>query len=195
MASVQDVINAINDASNAISGRLDDVKGKLDAVNTGLGIIEGKLDSVDASVKQVGADVQQVQQLLLWGFEQLVTIGQYTNRALFQNDNQNDTMICILQRIAVNTCGIWNEAHSQTELQRSIDDDARKLALLYAATHGSAALTLEREEALQRQIEACCPPKAPELVCVESPCPAPAPFDEQPPVTEPPPAGPPPPPR
>ncbi len=190
MPSAQDVLDAINhvkDNTADIRSRLDDVKGKLDTVNTNLTTIEGKLDTINASVQAVDADVQKVQQLLLWGFQQLITLGQYTNQALFQNDKQNDTMICILQQISVNTCGIWNEAHTQTELQQGMNAAIRKLADLYAATHGDAALTLEREEKLRRQIEACCPPRPAEPVCVESPCPAPPPFDQEPPRTQPPP--------
>ena len=193
MPSVQDVINAINSLDNDISVRLDDVKGKLDTVNNNLAAIQSKLDTVNTSVNAVDADVQKVQQLLLWGFQQLITLGQYANQALFQNDKQNETMICMLGQISTNTCGIWNEAHFQTELQKRIDAATRKLALLYAATHGDAALALEREESLRRQIEACCPPEPPKPVCVESPCPAPPPFKQEPPATQPPPQfGPPP---
>ncbi len=186
MPSAQDILNAINNNTGTIGG-------KLDTVNTNLSTIENKLDAINASVNAVDADVQKLQQLVLWGFSQLITLGQYTNQALFHNDQQNDTIICILQQIAVNTCGIWNESHDQTELQKAIRAATRKLASLYAATHGDAALSLEREEELRRQIEACCPPKPPEPVCSESPCPAPPPFEEEPPKTQPPPRlGPPP---
>ena len=183
MPSAQDILDSIN----AIKDKMEAVKGKLDTVNSHLNTVEGKLDTINASVKAVDIDVQKVQQLLLWGFGQLITLGQYTNQALFHNNQQNDTMICLLQQIAVNTCGIWNEAHIQTGLQEAIKATSRKLADLYAATHGEAALTLEREAELRRQIEACCPPKPPTSACVERPCPKPEPFDQKPPRTEPPP--------
>ncbi len=190
MASPQDFLDAINhvkDNTADIRSRLDDVKGKLDTTNNHLATIEGKLDAINASVQQVDADVKKTQQLLLWGFQQLITLGQYTNQALFHNDQQNDTMICQLQQIAVNTCGIWNETHLQTPLQEAIKASSRKLADLYAATHGQAAITLEREEELRRQLEACCPPKPVPPACVEEPCPKPEPFEQKPPRTEPPP--------
>ena len=180
MPSAQDILNAINNNTGTIGG-------KLDTVNNSLTVIENNLDAINASVIAVDSDVQKLQQLVLWGFGQLITLGQYTNQALFQNDKQNDTMICILQQISVNTCGIWNEAHTQTELEKAIREATRKLAWLYSSTHGDAALDLEREEELRRQIEACCPPKPPEPVCAESPCPAPPPFDQPPPETQPPP--------
>jgi hypothetical protein len=183
MPSAQDILNAITA-----------VGAKLDTVNTNLTTIENKLDTINASVNAVDADVQKLQQLGLWGFGQLITLGQYTNQALFQNDRQNDTMICILQQISLNTCGIWNEAHTQTELEKAISAVTRKLACLYAVTHGDVALVLEREEELRRQIEACCPPKPPEPVCAESPCSTPPPFEQAPPTPQAPPQmGPPPP--
>ena len=166
MPSTQDFLDAINhvkDNTATIITRLDDVKGKLDTVNNNL---------------------QSVQQVLLWGFQQLITLGQYTNQALFHNDQQNDTMICLLQQISVNTCGIWNEADAQTPLQEAIKAAVRRLADLYAAGHGDVAFTLEREEELRRQIEACCPPQPLTPVCVEKPCPTPRPFDEKPPETQ-----------
>ncbi len=157
-----------------------DIKDKLDTTNAHLATIEGKLDAIDA-------DIKNVQQLLLWGFQQLITIGNYTNLALFHNDQQNDTMICQLQQIAENTCCTCNEAHIQTGLQQEMQAAMRKLADLYAATHGDAALTLEREAELRKQIETCCPPEPPKPACVEKPCPKPEPFDKKPPKTEPPP--------
>jgi hypothetical protein len=166
MASAQDVLDAINNNTTAVGQ---------------------KLDTLNASVNALDADVKLVQQLLLWGFEQLITLGQYTNQALFQNDNQNDTIICSLQQIAVNTCGIWNEADVQTELQKRTVSAAQKLAQLYAASHGDAAIALHRNAELLRRIEECCPCEPPKPVCDESPCPAPAHLDQQPPATQPPP--------
>jgi septation ring formation regulator EzrA len=164
-----------------------DIKDKLDITNGHLATIEGKLDAIDTDVKKVDADIKKVQQLLLWGFQQLITIGNYTNQALFHNNQQNDTMICQLQQIAENTCCTCNEAHVQTGLQEEIKTAIRKLTDLFAVTHGEAAITLEREEELRRQIEACCPPEPPPVACVERPCAKPEPFDEKPPRTEPPP--------
>jgi len=204
MPSAQDILDSINAAkdrlgdqngtSGGVNQRLEEVKGKLDTTNNDLNDIKGKLDTVnnkldtlDATVKAVDSDIKVVQQLLLWGFEQLITLGQYTNQALFHNDQQNDTMICQLQQISVNTCGIWNEAHLQTGLQTSISHSAKKLADLFAATHAEAELAREERERLQKEIEKCCPPPTPQPVCVEPPCAAPPPFTQQPPQTDPPP--------
>lgn len=183
MANAQDILNAIN----AVAQNTADISSKMDTVNTNLNTIEGKLDLINGSVQALDQDVKAVQQLLLWGFEQLITLGKYTNQSLFVNDQQNDTMICLLEQISTATCQIWNLANLQTELQEGILAATGKLSCLYAATHGDAALTLEREAELRRQIEVCCPPEPPEPVCKLVPCPKPRSEVGEPPETEPPP--------
>ncbi len=181
---------------------IDDVFNKLQDINSGitqlhgdLGQLKGSVDAVKASVNTVDGDTQKVQQILLWGFAQMITLEQYNNAALFQNDQQNDTMICILEHISKNTCALLNEAHQQTELQQFIKRSAHKLADLYATTHADAELARAREELLRDQIEKCCPPKPPAPVCGYSPCPAPEPFRNPPPQVQPPPDPQPQPPR
>ena len=144
MASAQDFLDSINGANNRLDGvnnRLDEVKGKLDLINQ---------------------SVQNLNQTLNWGFGALITIGNYTNEALSQNAKQNDTIICILEHISKNTCELLNESHTQTGLQTTIKNNTTTLAELYAATHAEAALIRQRDEALRKQIEDCCPPKVPE---------------------------------
>jgi uncharacterized phage infection (PIP) family protein YhgE len=178
MNKLNDIWNKLNDISNTLTTKLDALKGSVDTVN--------------GSVLQVNNSVQQVNGTLLTGFGSLVTIGNYTNQALYQNDKQNDTIICILEHISRNTCAILNEAHEQTGLQREIKDSASVLADLYATTHAEAMLDHERRAKLRRQIEECCPPPKPTPPCQYEPCPAPSPIGEPPRVTPPPqPPGPP----
>ncbi len=169
MPSASDFLNELKGANT----RLDDVKAKLDTLKTAT-------DAVRSAVQDVNKSVQDVNKTLVWGFGQLVTIGNYTNQALAHQSKQNDTIICILEHISRNTCELLNEAHTQTGLQTTIKENTTELAELYAATHADAALTREREEALRKQIEACCPPKPPEPVCKYDRCPAPEPLPEPP---------------
>lgn len=177
MASAQDILDSINGANT----RLDNVNTKLDTVNS-------TLNDVKAGVLAVNTSIQNVQKLLQWGFSQLISLGQYTNQALFQNDKQNDTMICILEHISQNTCAILNEAHVQTRVQTSIEENTDTLADLYAATHAEAEMVRRREDELRRQIEECCPPKLPPLACDYKPCSAPEQWRERPPEVQPPPS-------
>ena len=176
MPSAQDILDAINGADS----RLDDVKTKLDTTNSNLNDIKGKLDTINASVNQVAT-------LMQWGFTQVITLLQYADQALFINDQQNDTIICILEHISKNTCALLNEAHRQTAYQKAIKYSTKELEGLYEVTHGEAAIVFEREEKLRKQIEECCPPKPEAPPCSYEPCPEPKPLREPPPKTDPPP--------
>jgi hypothetical protein len=164
MPSAQDLLDAINGVNNRVDGtnsRLDDVNAQLDLIHQ---------------------SIEQVNQTLNWGFGQLITLGNYTNQALFQNTKQNETIICILEHISKNTCELWNESHKQTGLQSNIDKNTTTLAELFAATHAEAALARQREQALKKQIEECCPPEPEQPPCEYQACPAPAGIPEPPQV-------------
>ncbi|MFL5819890.1 MAG: hypothetical protein ACJ76S_04320 [Solirubrobacteraceae bacterium] len=149
-----------------------------------LGQTNGLLQQVDTDVKSVKTSVEtvnttlqsgfaQLNNTLQAGFTELITLGKYTNQALYQNSQQNDTIICILEHISQHTCAILNEAAAQTKLQEKIEHSTVALEELYEATHAEAALQREREGALRAQIEECCPPPPPEPPCTYEPCRAP----------------------
>ncbi len=161
---------------------------ELQAANTHLhGHIEPRLNAIKDSVDDVkdatnavNTSVQQVNSTLSTGFSQLIAIGGYTNEALFHNAKQNDTIICLLDKIARNTCQLVNYADEQTRLQRSIEETNRQLAELYAATHAEAELQRQAHEKLRREVERCCPPPRPQPPCRFEPCDAPPPLKEPP---------------
>jgi|SRR5882672_6647741 hypothetical protein len=169
-------------SAEEIRDRIVDVRGRLDTTNSKLDALKISVDAVKTATDAVHTAVDQVNNTLASNFKMLVTLGQYTNQALFQNAQQNDTIICILEHISKNTCLLLDEAHTQTGLQTVIKANTTALADLYAATHPDAALGRERLEALRKQIEECCPPKAPEPICRYEPCPAPRPLREPPAV-------------
>ena len=103
----------------------------------------------------------------------VVSIGNYTNQALYQNDQQNTTMICALEQISKNTCALLNESAIQTTLQTAMAADIDGLENMFATANPGAALEIERLAALKAQVEVCCPPKKPTPPCDYRPCPAP----------------------
>jgi hypothetical protein len=111
------------------------------------------------------------------GINQLVAQQSFANGVLVHEVRQNETIICLLKQIADNTCRLLNESHVQTGLQQTIATDADTLAALYSVTHAEAALVRERELALKKEIEACCPPRQPEPACRLKECPDPGPLD------------------
>jgi hypothetical protein len=151
----------------------DDFFKQLRDANDRLESIKGRLLDITAAVNQVNAT-------LTTGFGELVTLGQYTNLALFQNAKQNDTIICILEHISKSTCELLNQSVIQTKLQTDMQQDMDKLEAMYETVHADAALESERLQALKQQIEKCCPPPKPEAPCKYAPCPAPRPLGEPP---------------
>lgn len=108
------------------------------------------------------------------------TIGTYTNQALYQNDQQNITIICALEHISKNTCALLNESAIQTALQTDMAADLDGLESMFATANPAAALEMERLAALKAQIEQCCPPKKPVPPCDYRPCPSPPPIGPPP---------------
>ena len=138
-----------------------------------------RLDNILAAEQAVRDAVDEVDQSV----DTLVALQAQENNATFHQIKQLDAIICLLKQIADQTCRLLNEAHTQTGLQTEIADDAETLAALYSVTHAEAALVRDREEALRREIEACCPPKPPTRPCQPVACPDPGTF-EPPPVIE-----------
>jgi len=163
MPSGTDFFNELKGAHQELKG----VNTRLDGTNSRLDDISGKLDALNATLSA--------------NFNQLLVLTAYTNQALYQNAQQNDTMICILEKISKQTCELLNHACLQTALQTTIRNNTTSLAELFAATHAEAALNREREQALRDEIKKCCPPKPPEPCCQYAPCPAPKPLGEPPP--------------
>jgi hypothetical protein len=156
MASADDLLNALNGANS----RLDDIKGKLDNLKV----------STDAITSAVSNAAGQLISTLNNGFSQLVALGNYTNQALYQNDQQNETIICELTHIAKNTCELLNESVVQTRLQTSVEHNVAKLDFLYATVHAEAEVERVRLAELRAEIERCCPPPRHEPPCTYTPC-------------------------
>jgi hypothetical protein len=144
--------------------------------------IAGKLDDLKGSTDAVRGAVEQLASILSTNFSQLLTLTAYTNQALYHNDLQNDTIICILEKIAKNTCDLVNQSHLQTALQTTIQKNTTGMAGMYAIEHAGAALVLQREQALREEIEKCCPPQPPTPPCHDQPCPVPKPIGPPPDV-------------
>jgi hypothetical protein len=161
---------------------IDDVYNQLLAVNTNLTNLTNAVNNATTAINGVHAAVTQVNGTLNTGFGELVTIGNYNNQALYQDDQQNTTMICELEHISKNTCALLNESVIQTALQTAIASDIDGLEQMFATVNPGAALELERLAKLKAQVEACCPPPKPVPPCNYAPCPAPAPIGPPPQV-------------
>ena len=161
---------------------VNDVYNQLLQANSNLTSLINAVNNVQTAVDAVQTAVSQVNSTLSTGFGELVTIGNYTNQALYQNDQQNDTIICILEHISKNTCALLNQAAIQTALQTAMAGDIAGLEQMFATVNPGAALDIERLAALKAQIEQCCPPKKAVPPCDYAPCPAPRQIGQPPQV-------------
>ena len=171
------VHNDLTGLQAAVDGRLDNAIGQLQQVNARLQDLRAVVASGLASLSAGMAGLQQRHDV--------------TNNLLLLHAHQFETMICILEKIARNTCAIQNESHIQTALQTSIEKSAAAESHMFATVHAEAALELAREQEQKAAIDRCCPPKPEPPPCVDQPCPAPAvreiPRQDTTPVFNPPP--------
>jgi len=144
-----------------------------------------ELQKANVHLSAIEGDIDALKTVMENNTSQLVAIGTFTNSALVHQIKQNDTIICLLKQIADHTCRLLNESHTQTGLQAGMATDLDSLEALYAITHAEAALVRQREEALRKQIEACCPPTPPTPACLPEKCAEPGPFDKPPVILKP----------
>ena len=84
---------------------------------------------------------------------------------------QNELIICLLEKIAKQSCTILNEVHWQTGLQRQIKDSLEAFYQLYKMVHPSEALQYERILQLESELKKCCSKEEViEKICHFVPC-------------------------
>lgn len=157
--------------------------------NTHLTAIDADLHTLHGDDQQIHTDIGQVEQQLTAlsnnvtaGFANLAALQSYADNALAQLTKQNETIICILEKVSQNTCTLVNQGDLEERALTAIQQSASGLVDMYQTAHPTAALAREREDALEKQILACCPPEPVPAVCTYRPCPAPPPFVGEPPA-------------
>lgn len=168
MASFNDAFNELQ-AINANLAVLHTDNGQIVA---GQAAIKAAVDAGTTATQGVKASVDAGTAVL----NQMLQGQQLTNKILLHLSQQADTMICALEAISRNTCGIHNEVHVQTGLQKIISTSEVALLDIAKTVHPDAALDLSRREALKVATDRCCPPSVEPLVCNHKSCPAPLPL-------------------
>lgn len=140
-------------------------------------LVNGKLDQIDTNTFGQAAALNNLDSDVNIGFKATVdalkTIAKIDIEAvklLFHLTEQADTMICALEHISENTCGILTQVTIQTQLQTAIRDDADTIRDVVEFAHPEAALGRQRLAELKAQIERCCPPEPPRPACTYEPC-------------------------
>jgi hypothetical protein len=88
---------------------------------------------------------------------------------LFMAEQQN-TMICALEKISSNTCRMLNHSAEQTALQRYMADHLYGLEHMYATSNPEAALVYRRHSEAEEKMRNCCPSKPSPPECQQEPC-------------------------
>lgn len=156
---------------------INDVFNELTQVNSNLGLIHADGIAETNAINQVRVSVDQTDTDVKAGFAATVhalgVIAQVeieSAKLLFHLTQQANAMICALEHIAQNTCGIWNESVQQTGLLTRLRDDADALRSIEEHAHPEAVLEMTRLAALRAEVERCCPPPKPPLPCDYKPC-------------------------
>ncbi|TFW17241.1 hypothetical protein [Duganella callida] len=164
---------------------INDVFNELQAVNGNLGLIHADgiaqtnaTNTVNGSVNTLDGDVKAGFTATVNALNMNAAIEIEAVKLLFHLTQQADTMICTLEHISKNTCGILTQATIQTHLQKAIAGELHTLVELTKLAHPAAALELEHFAKLRAEIEHCCPPpQMPPPACTYEPCKAPKPVD------------------
>ncbi|MBW2095841.1 MAG: hypothetical protein JRI80_13220 [Deltaproteobacteria bacterium] len=148
-------------------------------------LANGKLDQIDTNTFGQTAALNTLNGAVNSGFNNTVNalniVAQINIEAvklLFHLTKQTDTMICALEHISKNTCGILTQVTIQTQLQKQLRDDVDALRYIAESAHPEAALERQRHAELEAKIERCCPPDPSEPACKYEPCDQPEPAKE-----------------
>lgn len=162
---------------------INDVFNELTTVNANLGLLHADgiaqtnaTDQVRSSVDGLDADVKAGFSATLNALHTIALVDIEAVKLLFHLTQQADTMICALEHISKNTCGILTQSTIQTQLQTRLTADADLLRVIAQAAYPAAALEYERLAQLRAQVERCCPPQTPAPACNYEPCPSPKPV-------------------
>jgi hypothetical protein len=155
---------------NDLFNQLVAANGKLDQLHTDITNGTAATNQVKASVDTLDTDLKTGFAATVSALTALEQIGIAEVKLLYYLTQQADTIICALEHISQNTCGILTQATIQTQLQTRIRDDADALLFMTDTANPAAALERQRLAALRIQIERCCPPPAPEPACTYEPC-------------------------
>jgi hypothetical protein len=162
---------------------INDVFNELQQVNSNLGLIHADgiaqtnaTTQVKTSVDTLDGDVKAGFAATVIGLQIIAKIDIEAVKLLFHLTQQADSMICALEHISKNTCGILTQSTIQTKLQTEMRDDLDVMRDVAEATNPGAALDRARLDKLRAQVERCCPPQTPPPACTYAPCLSPKPV-------------------
>ena len=166
MPSIQDVADQIN-------ARLDQVNTH--TANTAQNTADILTQSIQTNTRlgQIDNTLSVGLSNLSQGLFALLQVQVVALELLDHNRKQNDTIICELLNSNGLLCRILRKLDRQVDLSEDELKAVERMEGIFERAHSSEAGDYDRDFALRRRMEACCPPKPePEEPCPE-PCKAP----------------------
>ncbi|CUS43516.1 MAG: hypothetical protein V4610_16980 [Pseudomonadota bacterium] len=174
MASINDVYNQLVTVNSALASINTNVIAGTSATNA----VKTSVDKLDTDVKSGFAATVAALDQAVAVLSVIAAIEVEEVKLMFHLTEQADTMICALEHISQNTCGILTQATVQTGLQTGMRNDLDALLAIAETTNPAAALESERLAALRAEIHRCCPPETTPPACSYAPCPRPKPVGQ-----------------
>ncbi|MBW4484501.1 MAG: hypothetical protein KME14_18355 [Tildeniella torsiva UHER 1998/13D] len=147
--------------------------------------VNGKLDQIDTNTFGLANAVSTLDSNVNLGFQNtadmlkiLAQLDIEAIKLLFHLTQQNETIICALEKISNNTCETLAQVTTQTQLQKQMLDSTNVLRDIAESAYPSAALERKRLAELHAEVERCCPPEQPKPACSYQPCPKPRPIEK-----------------
>jgi hypothetical protein len=166
---------------------LGDVYNQLITANSNLTQIHGDVVNEISATNKVTDAVEHLENIIISGFTNIsdglntiIELQDYSNKVLYHITEQNETIICNLDKISRQTCELVSESHLQSGYQKQIYLGMAMMLELYKTDHAEAYLEFERSQLLEKKILKCCPQKEPEPACQYRPCDNPGKIEEPP---------------
>lgn len=104
------------------------------------------------------------------GIAAQISVQLQTNELLALNANQNQAIICWLQKIAEMNCSLVKLSESQNEISLDSNSDIKRILQIVERVHPSEVLEINKLSEIENKLKACCPDEEPETKPCFEPC-------------------------
>jgi hypothetical protein len=159
---------SIQDVADQINAKLDSIKSNTAAANPKLDSIKANTATTNVKLDTLDTDLNAGVTLLAGGLQAIWEQQKLTNSILEFQSQQNEAIICLLRNADELLCGITRKLSREVELSEAILVSTKRIEGIDERAQPGFAADYDRNLALQREIEACCPPEpAPIEPCPE----------------------------
>lgn len=159
MPSIEQIANESKALLEDIKSCTCDTKTNTNSIKGDTAIIIGQFNQMDGKVTQLNNSVQAGFTNLAQGLGALIQLQAQNNQLLAGNNQQNETIICWLDKIAHVLCDIKRNTDKEVSLQKDMSTTLTHLDDIFELAHAREAVEVTNRYALEERIAECCPPK------------------------------------